>query len=234
MAEAIITTTITITDPALLRLLQLASPLLPVGAYAYSQGLEYAVHQGWVRDEASVRDWIAGLLRHALARVDVPVLARLYRAWMDGDAVGVRGWNDWLYATRETRELRLENRQLGMALARLLADLGLTEAEPWQTDPRACFATPFALAAARWAIRLADAAAAYAWAWCENQTAAAIKLIPLGQTAGQRILSAVQPVIVAAVGRGLGLADDDLGCATPALALASTLHETQYSRLFRS
>lgn len=192
------------------------------------------MERGWVRDEASAGDWILGLLNHSLRRLDLPIFARLYRAWRDSDPDAVRHWNIRLFASREAAELQREDQHLGAALARLLADLGLDEAAPWRTAPRVCFATLFSLAAARWAIPLAEAASGYAWTWVENQVAAATRLIPLGQTASQRLLIAAGPAIVAAVTAALALPDEDIGAAAPGLALASALHETQYSRLFRS
>jgi len=142
---------------ALLRLLQLTSPALPVGAYAYSQGLETAVEHGWVTDEAGIEAWLTGLLRHPLCHQDVPLLARLYRAWVDRDAARVAHWNAWLYASREAAELQREDQHLGTALARLLAELDLNEATHWRTASRVCFATLFSLAAARWGIALETA-----------------------------------------------------------------------------
>lgn len=222
-------------DPAVLpRLLQLCSPALPVGAYAYSQGLESAVEHGWVHDQATAGAWILGLLNHTVRRLDLPVFARLYGAWDVEDADAVRRWNARLYASREAVELQREDQHLGAALARLLADLGVAEAAPWRNAPRVCFATLFSLAAVQWAIPLPEAATGYAWAWAENQVAAATRLIPLGQTAGQRLLIAAAPVITIAVTEGSQLADDEIGAAAPGLALAGALHETQYSRLFRS
>lgn len=218
----------------LLRLLQLASPALPVGAYAYSQGLESAVEAGWVTDETAASEWILGLLGHTLAYLDVPLLARLHGAWRTADRSGVARWTAYLWASRDCAELRAEDRALGVALARLLADLGIDGARSWADAPACTFATLFALAAAAWNISLADAAAGYCWAWCENQVAAAIKLVPLGQTAGQRILSRCAERIPAVVLAGLGVADADIGSSAPALAIASARHETQYSRLFRS
>ena len=219
---------------ALPRLLQLCSPALPVGAYAYSQGLECAVERGWVRDEASAGDWILGLLSHSVRRLDLPVFARFYAAWQVVDSAEVRRWNARLYAARETAELQREDQHLGAALARLLTDLGIAEAAPWRNAPRVCFATLFSLATARWNIPLREAATGYGWAWVENQVAAATRLIPLGQTASQRLLSAAGPVLVDAVREGLALPDEEIGAAAPGLALAGALHETQYSRLFRS
>lgn len=224
----------TSTDEALLRLLQLASPALPVGAFAYSQGLEYAVHAGWVRDEAGAGDWILGLLAHALSALDVPVLARLYRAWAADDPPAVQRWSDFLLASRESKELLAQERQMGAALARLLTDIDIPGAGAWGGETSACFAAMFALAAVRWRIPLENAVLGYLWSWCEGQVAAAVKLVPLGQTAGQRILSRAVAAIPMATARGLALADDDIGGSAPGLAIAGSRHETQYSRLFRS
>ena len=231
---AVTTTGTTINPAALPHLLQLCSPALPVGAYAYSQGLESAVERGWVRDEAS-----AGELDSWPAR---PYAAAAGSAGLRPVVSGVAGsglwkrrrWNARLFASREAAELQREDRHLGAALARLLSDLGLEEAEPWRNAPRVCFATLFSLAAVRWDIPLLEAATGYAWAWTENQVTATTRLIPLGQTASQRLLVAAGPVIVAAVADGLVLPDEEIGAAAPGLALAGALHETQYSRLFRS
>lgn len=219
---------------AFLRLLQLASPMLPVGAFAYSQGLEWAVEAGQVRNEAQARDWILGLIDHSLARLDVPVLARLHRAWAQDDLAAVRYWSQIAHAARESAELRAESRQIGAAAAKILSELGLTDAAAWVDAPCVGPPTLFALAAARWQLPLAATAQAYVWAWAENQATCAMKLVPLGQTAGQRILSAAAAAIPAAVARGLDCDDDAIGSFAPGLALASARHETQYTRLFRS
>ncbi len=219
---------------ARLRLLQLTSPALPVGAYAYSQGLEQAIETGWVTSAAQLQDWVGGLLQHTLCALDIPVLLRLRVAWCAADQAAVRHWSAWLHASRESAELQAEDRQLGSALARLLADLGLEEARPWLNDAQATYATLFALAAARWRIEAHDMALGYLWSWCENQITAALKLMPLGQTAGQRILSALIERLPAALQRAETCADADIGQLAPAQAIASARHETQYSRLFRS
>lgn len=228
------TTPMTTEGLARLRLLQLASPALPVGAFAWSQGLEQAVEWGWVHDEASALDWVGGLLTHSQARLDLPVLARLYRAWNDDNVVARRYWTAWLRANRETRELRDEDHQLGQALARLLDDLGIAEAHPLRASDDAGFATLFALGASRWGLRVEDALRGYGWAWCENQVMAATKLVPLGQTAAQRMLGALMPALEEAIIDALARADDEIGTAAPGLALASCAHETCYTRLFRS
>lgn len=226
--------TMPISAAALPRLLQLCSPALPVGAYAYSQGLECAVDHGWVHDEASASAWILGLLNHSLRYLDLPVFARLYQGWADSDQERVRYWTARLHAAREASELQREDTHLGAALARLLSDLGIDEAHPWRNAPRVCFATLFSLATLRWAIPLPEATTGYGWAWLENQVTAATRLIPLGQTASQRLLVAAGPVLVQAVQDGLTLTDAEIGATAPGLALAGALHETQYSRLFRS
>jgi urease accessory protein len=220
------------TSPALLRLLQLTSPALPIGAYAYSQGLEHAVHAGWVKDEDSAAAWILGLLEDALPCLEVPVLLRLHAAWHGtGD---VEAWNELLFASRGSAELRSEDQRLGSALARLLVSLELADAQPWIANPHVTHACMFALAAARWNIAPSDAAAGYLFSWAENQVGAATRLVPLGQTAAQRILSRATTLIPAAVERASSLGDEDLGFSAPAHAIAAALHETQYSRIFRS
>ncbi|AOV15990.1 urease accessory protein UreF [Acidihalobacter aeolianus] len=221
-------------DLALLRLMQLVSPALPVGAYAYSQGLEAAVEAGWVHDEATAAAWIEGVLAHGLTGADLPLLARLHAAWAAQDEAAVVRWTDVLHALRETAELREEDMQLGAALARVLAGLDVRAAEPWQRQRPVAFATLFALAAVHWDIAPRQAMLGYAWTWAENQVAAAIKLVPLGQSAGQRILSGLIAALPARVDEALALSDDALGRSAPGYALASTAHARQYSRLFRS
>jgi len=221
-------------DLALLRLLQLVSPALPVGAFAYSQGLETAVSRGWVSTEAETQHWISGLLRHNLARVDLPVLFRLCAALSRGDEAALHHWSGFLAACRESRELRAEDQHLGQALARLLTDLGIESAGAWRRATTASFAVSFALAAVAWRIPAHATASGYAFAWLENQVACAIKLVPLGQTAGQRVLSAVQQVIPAVIDEAQRLDDEEIGFSAPAFAIGSAWHETEYTRLFQS
>lgn len=216
------------------RLWQLISPALPVGAYAYSAGLEYAVDIGWVNSEEKANDWIVGQLENNLSTLDIPVLVRLYNAWQENSKEKVMYWSRFLLASRESSELLAEDRHLGNALAQLLPELEIEEAIDWRGNQLVCFAAMFSLGAVRWNIPVEETAQGYLWAWCENQVAAAIKLIPLGQTAGQRILSDIVNVLPAAVKKGLLLADDDIGAVSPGVAMACTKHETQYSRLFRS
>jgi len=221
-------------NPSLLKLMRLTSPSLPIGGYSYSQGLEFAISAGWVHDTSTVSDWIQGLLKNSLINLDLPVLQKLYVAWQESDTDRVRYWNNFLSANRDAFELQEEDRQLGKALARLLVDLDLEEAKPFLSPPHCGFLTLYTLAAVRWNISLNDAAHGFLWMWAENKVLCAIKLIPLGQTDGQKILSAVIETISHVIMRGLDLPDEDIGYTTPAQGIASALHETQYTRLFRS
>jgi urease accessory protein len=219
---------------ALARLLQLVSPALPIGAFAYSQGLEQAVAAGWICNEDDTAAWLDGLLDHAFGTLDLPVLARLIAAWRDGDDAAVARWSDWLLACRPTRETRAEDRQLGGSLARVLVTLGVAEAKGWAERDDVTHAAMFALAVSRFRIPTQVAMIGFAFAWAESLASAAVRLVPLGQSAGQRLLAAAGAAIPAAVARALALVDDELGAAAPGQAVASALHETLYSRLFRS
>lgn len=219
---------------AQLRLMQLISPTLPIGGFTYSQGLEYAVEAGWVHDVSSLQDWLLGLIEDAVAHLEVPVLARLYEASASQDVDMLTYWSRYLLASRETHELRLEEQQRARALTRLLIDLKVTHAGQWGDHLHDCQAAPYALAAVSWHISVADAALGYVWSWLENMVAAAIKLVPLGQTDGQRVQLQLAEAVPDAVQRGLALDDTQIGASAPAMAIASALHETQYTRLFRS
>lgn len=220
-----------ITDPALLKLMYLVSPALPVGAYAYSQGLEYAIDNGWLKTQDDVSQWVAGVLEHSVATLDVPVLMRLYRAWQAQDDAQVTYWNQYLRASRETRELLLEDDQLGLALQRLLVSL---EVDAASRVPHPTFAAMFALAASHWKVGLHATCLGFVWAWLENQIAAATKLVPFGQTQAQQVMLALHPHLMAACEQAGQVGDSDIGAGLPALAISSSKHERQYSRLFRS
>jgi urease accessory protein len=207
---------------SLAKLLQLASPALPVGAYSYSGGLEAACEAGIVSDAASAERWIGDVLEFSMARMEGPLLLRMMQG--QGD------WNAMFLASREAAELRAETVQMGYSLNRLLKDLGLKDLPVDEPS----FPAAFAHAARHWKIAPEAALEAYLWAWVENQVMAAVKAVPLGQTDGQRMLLALGERIAALVARILGLEDDDLGNFSPGLAILSARHETQYSRLFRS
>jgi urease accessory protein len=234
----------------LVRLLQLASPALPVGAYSYSQGLEAAIEAGTVVDAASAQRWIEDVLRFSTAAFEAPLWRRLLAAWRCAEVAevaevaGVTGvaaasaCNAWFLASRETAELRAETAQMGYSLARLLGELeGAAACAPLQALGVISFPAAFTFAAARWQLDEEAALLGYLWSALENQVMAAIKAVPLGQTDGQRILLALGAQLPELAHASAALAagpDDELCNFTPGLAIASSRHEAQYSRLFRS
>jgi urease accessory protein len=224
-----------VSSRTLTSLLQLASPLLPVGAYAYSQGLERAVHDGLVHDAASAKRWIVDQLGGPIATFDAPVWLRLYRAALAGDVDAFDRWNARYLASRESYELRAETLQMAASLRSLACELPIAHARAL-LEARASLTFPAAFAACAHGVGLdeRDGLAAYLWSWLENQAAAALKAVPLGQLAGQRLLFASHAALDDAIAAALAMRDDELRSSAPGLALASALHETQYSRLFRS
>jgi urease accessory protein len=221
-------------DLETLRLLQLGSAALPIGAFAYSQGLEQAVASGAVRDAESAGRWVEGLIEHSLLSQDLPLFARLHVAWSTGDSDAALRWDNELYAARGSRELREEELQLGRALARWLCTLGYREAEPYLRAEVVTLAAMYSLAAERFGIALRPAALAYAFSWTEAQIGAATRLIPLGQADAQRTLSRALALLARGVDAALSRSDDEIGSSAQGQVLLSMLHETQYSRLFRS
>jgi len=221
----------------LVRLLQLASPTLPIGAYSYSQGLERVVEDGVVSDAATARTWIGDVLEWVVAPGEAAIAWRLLAASKRGDWPLFARWNAWFRASRETAELRAETEQTGGSLANLADDLDLLDAparEALRVVAPVTLPAAFALAARGFAVPVDAALTAYVWSWLENQVLAAIKLVPLGQVAGQRLLTVLGARIPQVVGTAMTLADDDLSTFAPGLSLASARHETQYTRLFRS
>jgi urease accessory protein len=222
---------------SLLRLMQLVSPALPVGTYSYSQALEWGIEDGIVHDRSSAIRWIHDTLHFSIGRFEAPVWLKLYHAWFNGNIEQVFYWNDLLLRTRESSEFRAETLQMGYSLARLLREMEAIEEEALnrlELVAPITFAGAFTFAVAKWQIPAADGLLGYLWSWLENQVSVAMKTVPLGQVAGQRILNEVGASIPALVGRVMALPDERLCTITPALAIASCRHETQYSRLFRS
>ena len=223
---------------ARVRLMQLVSPALPVGAYTYSQGLEWAVESGRIRDEATAGAWIGDLLRHGIGRFEAPLVASLMAHWMAGNATEIARLNADFLASRESAELRAETMQMGFSLNRLLADLRDPALETLRGEldrlPEIAFPTVWSGLAAAWHIDPQAAVGGYLWAWAENQVMAALKAVPLGQAAGQRLLAELGQAVPAIAGKSLTLPEDEWSNLTPAFALSCARHETQYSRLFRS
>ncbi len=222
----------------LLQLLWLASPALPVGGFSYSEGLEAAVEAGLAHTEALAGDWLLAQLRLSLARSDLPALAEACRAWEAGDAVRAGGINAWLRQTRESAELRAQTEQMGRSLLDWLRN------GPHAADPRLAtlaalpgapaWPTAYALACVLAGATPRDTLLAFAWGWAENMAQSAMKAVPLGQAAAQRMLSRLAREIPPVVELALALPEDDRQAHTPMLAILSAQHETQYSRLFRS
>jgi urease accessory protein len=234
---------------ALLRLLQLASSTLPVGAYSYSEGLETLAHTGKINSGETLRQWLEQELCTGSIRVEAAVMVRVYQAASHHHVEDIRRWNTWLSAVRETEELRNQSWQMGRSLLRLLQN---TDAQPLPTElssentgvtlaevQQVCgntynFATAFGLAAVLWQIEAPIALTGYLFSWVTNLIGAGVRLVPLGQTVGQQLMLDLQPRLDRATQEILALADDELTSCSWGLALASMSHETQYSRLFRS
>jgi len=221
---------------ALVRLMHLASPMLPIGAYSYSQGLEWAVDEGTVRDAATAERWIGDLLDHVLPHGEGAVTWRLMRSAQESDWPAWAHWNAWFRASRETAELSAETEQTGSSLLRLLDSLELIDVEVRDALPPTPITLPAAFSLAARGLGLgADAAlTAYLWAWLENQVLCAMKSVPLGQVAGQKLLLRLGERIPHIVLEAKCTPDDDMTSFAPGLAIASSRHETQYTRLFRS
>ncbi|RYF39542.1 MAG: urease accessory protein UreF, partial [Comamonadaceae bacterium] len=216
------------TDASLLQLIWLASPALPVGGFSYSEGLEAAVDAGLVTDEDTAGSWLADQLHLGLARSDLAVLAQAVTAWREGDDERIARLDAWVLQTRETSELRAQTVQMGRSLVEWLKSIQPQQAAR-ATFPLS-YPVAFALAASLGTAPPRDIALAFAFGWAENMMQAAIKAVPLGQSAGQRILQRLAGEIPTAVDHANGLADEDRQAFSPMLAILSAQHEIQYSR----
>jgi urease accessory protein len=216
---------------ALLHLLQLASPSLPVGAYSYSQGLETAIERGRVSCPDSAARYLVRQLGDVLAPWDGAVFWRLLAACRDGDAAAFEQWNARYLASRESAELRAETVQMGFSLTRLLIELALA---PDTAMRDTCFPAALAQAVQALGVPHEEALLAMLFSWAENQVLVCVKSIPLGQVAGQRLLLALRPAIEAAAAQARSLPDEELSSWAPGLARLSMYHEVQSGRLYRS
>ncbi|WP_353236325.1 urease accessory protein UreF [Diaphorobacter ruginosibacter] len=227
---------------SLLQLMWLASPALPVGGFSYSEGLEAAIEAGRVGDEQSAGLWLADQLHLSQSRGDMAALAQAIPAWRAGDLQRAEALNEWVIVTRESSELRLQSEQMGQSLAAWLRNqhahcagcMALVEALAAFSGRTPTYTVAFALAAAFTQAPTRECALAYAFGWAENMVQAAIKATPLGQSAGQRILARLSQEIPHAVEHALALPDDARTVFSPMLAILSSRHESQYSRIFRS
>ena len=222
---------------SLLQLMRLASPSLPVGGFSYSEGLESAVDSKLVCDEASAQRWLVDQLRLGLSRSDLPIVAKALGAWRRGDPDHVAALNRWFSNTRETHETLRQAEQMGRSLALWLRHRDGADPRLQAIDalrPAATWPIAFALAAADSGASPRDVLVAFAGGWAENMAQAATKAVPLGQTAAQRVLAALAAEIPAAVETALRVATSEMQSFMPMLAILSSRHEAQYSRLFRS
>jgi urease accessory protein len=222
----------------LLPFLYLASPALPVGAFSWSQGLAPAISGNLIHDQASLHEWLMTVLYFGLVNLDIPVLLRCCGTVAEEDAEKFFYWNDLLFAGRESAELWLEEDQMGKALCRLLGEQHLLPA--WMNGRNCGYVAAFALGSMQLCAALGvsrpiqETACAFVWSWLENQVTCACKCLPLGQTAAQQILLGIMPHIPTMLDTAACKTDDEVGASMPGLALASTGHERQYSRMFRS
>jgi urease accessory protein len=219
---------------SLLALLHLSSPALPVGAFAYSQGLEFALDSGWCNNRNDVHAWIESNLEFGLGQLDLPIFIRLYKAWLTHDEQAIAYWNNFLLAFRETKELYLEDIQVGSAYVQW--HLGQDSQRQAQLDlcQKPTVVAMSSLASVLTHIDLSHALLGFVWSWVENQITCASKAMPMGQTDCQRILKSLIPKMADICDQALLIDDDDIGTGLIGTAMASALHEQQYSRLFRS
>ena len=221
---------------ARVRLLQMTSQAFPIGGYSHSYGLEAAVESALVRDEASLQTWITGVLAYSIGKYEIPLLHQMSDAWIALDSMGLSRLNERFLAARESAEMRSATVQTGFSMRSLLA--ALPELPDFLHDTLRRLHEPslpcvWSGAAAAWAIPASDSAAAYLWSWAENQVLAGVKTVPIGQSAGQRVLLKIGEQIAALTDQEPSV-DDSLSNFAPGLAIQCARHETQYSRLFRS
>ncbi|PVE08379.1 urease accessory protein UreF [Limnohabitans sp. Rim28] len=221
---------------ALLQLIWLASPALPIGGFSYSEGLEAAIEQGLVHNEQSATDWVVDQLQLTQSRGDMAVMAQAIPAWQCMNTQRLQALNDWVMSTRETAEMRLQAEQMGRSLLDWLRNLHQASDAQIQCCAQLPPTYPLAMALALSLAQapLDQALQAGAFGWAENMTQAALKAVPLGQSAGQRMLARLAREIPLAVQTALHLNDEDRQAFSPMLAILSSRHETQYSRIFRS
>ncbi|MFB2837438.1 urease accessory protein UreF [Floridanema evergladense] len=220
---------------SLLHLLQITNTALPVGAYSYSEGLESLVETKVIHDQTTLKHWLEQELGYGAIRIEAAIMLRGYRATESGDLETLEYWNNWAIAARETAELREQSWQMGHALRRLWENLEPQLSREFSSlSQRTSFAIAFGIIAAHWKIDPSTAILGYLHSWATNLISASIRLIPLGQTTGQQLLSKLHNPIIESSREVFTLTDDDLSSCGWGLALASMTHEIQYSRLFRS
>jgi urease accessory protein len=226
--------------PSLLQLMWLASPALPIGGFSYSEGIEAGVDSACIATFREANDWLVDQLHLTLARADLAVVAKAIAAWRRDDLDRIDELNNWVLQTRETSELRLQTEQMGRSMLDWLRKQpsfhGNFHVDKNEHDflKSPTYPLVFALAASSTQASVRDCLMSFAFGWAENMTQAAVRAVPLGQTDGQRILANLAEHIPAAVDAAMRLQDSERQAFSPMLAILSSQHETQYSRLFRS
>lgn len=236
---------------SLLNLLHISSPALPIGAFAYSQGLEYTLEAGWCKNADDVEQWIKSVMINGLGGVDLPILKRLYQAWFcyfqehektDGldetveslNCQALKAWNATLLAFRETKELYLEDIQVGDAFKQWHKSQSAEHVEKLELIDKPTVACMYALNGVIKGLTVEECLIGFVWSWLENQITSASKAMPMGQTDGQNVIRHLIPEIEAVIASAMIVKDDDIGSGLVGLSMSSVLHENQYSRLFRS
>lgn len=216
---------------ALFQLLRLSSPSLPIGGFSWSQGLEAAIELGWLQNVEDLHGWMWAILEQTFAWQELPLLLRMLGAERQSE---IADWNGRSLAMRETAELRLDDVQTGRAFMQLSRSLGIDAAGTWPQQEDIGYLASFALACRHYGIGFAPAATGFIWSWLDNQITAAIKLFPLGQTAGQLLIERLARTIPGIIAQASQVDDENIGISLPGQVMASMLHEIQYSRMFRS
>ena len=223
-----------ISQLSLLRLMNLMSPTLPIGGFTYSQGIEQAIECGWISDIDTAQQWLENQLFSGLIYTDLPILIKLYESVSIGDKDQAQEWSDILLACRETSELRQEEVNRGRSLTRVIENVEKSAVSGWEKITNTNHLSGYALISNVWQIPIDELLLGYSWSWLENQVAAIVKIIPLGQTDGQQLLYKLVREVPEAITKSKEVSIEDIGMSQPAFAIASSLHETQYTRIFRS
>ncbi len=223
-----------ISELGLLRLMNLMSPTLPIGGFTYSQGVEKAIEIDWVSDFDTAQEWLNSQLLSGLIYTDLPILIRLYKSISLGDKDKAKEWSDILLACRETSELRQEEINRGRSLTKVIESIEKSAIKDWDEVTNTNHLAGYALICNLWQIPINELLLGYSWSWLENQISAIVKIIPLGQTQGQQLLHLLVKQIPEAIVKSKEVSLDEIGRSQPAFSIASSLHETQYTRIFRS
>lgn len=221
-------------DLSLLKLMNLMSPTLPIGGFTYSQGIEKAIESNWITDFESAKKWLESQLLINLKFTDLPILLRLYKSVGSKNYKRATYWSNFLLACRETMELRDEENNRGRSLAKLIESLEKDQAKEWSEILKTNHLLGYAFLSNVWNISIKKLLLGYSWSWLENQVAATVKIIPLGQTDGQKLLNEIIKKIPNVVEEVEIINDNEIGISQPAFVIASCLHETQYTRIYRS